>query len=157
MSEIWYVYSFQFQYRDTVRQFIKGTDAFSGAFAECLCGSPNLYQVTLLLSFFHFVAHEVTLFSMIILFYAHEISILQYFFSMLLFKFCLNKPSFGVIKLCFNWHVIKFYFLEHIILGMLNIFLEQLSLVFPWTREEEGSHGTVSTLYVRMMVLVWQI
>lgn len=33
------------QYRDTVRQFIKGTDGFAGAFAECLCGSPNLYQV----------------------------------------------------------------------------------------------------------------
>ncbi|XP_062158376.1 isoamylase 1, chloroplastic isoform X2 [Alnus glutinosa] len=32
------------KYRDTVRQFIKGTDAFSGAFAECLCGSSNLYQ-----------------------------------------------------------------------------------------------------------------
>ncbi|XP_020265322.1 isoamylase 1, chloroplastic isoform X2 [Asparagus officinalis] len=32
------------QYRDIVRQFIKGTDGFSGAFAECLCGSPNLYQ-----------------------------------------------------------------------------------------------------------------
>ncbi|PON41132.1 Glycoside hydrolase [Parasponia andersonii] len=32
------------KYRDTVRQFIKGTDGFSGAFAECLCGSPNLYQ-----------------------------------------------------------------------------------------------------------------
>ncbi|KAG6627799.1 hypothetical protein I3843_15G132000 [Carya illinoinensis] len=32
------------KYRDTVRQFIKGTDAFSGAFAQCLCGSPNLYQ-----------------------------------------------------------------------------------------------------------------
>ncbi|KAL8191569.1 hypothetical protein R6Q57_028300 [Mikania cordata] len=31
-------------YRDTVRQFIKGTDGFAGAFAECLCGSPNLYQ-----------------------------------------------------------------------------------------------------------------
>jgi len=30
-----------------VRQFIKGTDGFSGAFAECLCGSPNLYQVNL--------------------------------------------------------------------------------------------------------------
>lgn len=28
-----------------MRQFIKGTDGFSGAFAECLCGSPNLYQV----------------------------------------------------------------------------------------------------------------
>lgn len=37
---------FSFQYRDVVRQFIKGTDGFSGAFAECLCGSPNLYQVT---------------------------------------------------------------------------------------------------------------
>ena len=36
------------QYRDTVRQFIKGTDGFAGAFAECLCGSPNLYQVYLL-------------------------------------------------------------------------------------------------------------
>lgn len=33
------------QYRDIVRQFIKGTDGLSGAFAECLCGSPNLYQV----------------------------------------------------------------------------------------------------------------
>ncbi|CAH1428666.1 unnamed protein product [Lactuca virosa] len=25
-------------------KFIKGTDGFSGAFAECLCGSSNLYQ-----------------------------------------------------------------------------------------------------------------
>ncbi|XWS73291.1 hypothetical protein CRYUN_Cryun02cG0115600 [Craigia yunnanensis] len=32
------------KYRDIVRQFIKGTVGFSGAFAECLCGSPNLYQ-----------------------------------------------------------------------------------------------------------------
>lgn len=32
------------KYRDTVRQFIKGTDGFAGALAECLCGSPNLYQ-----------------------------------------------------------------------------------------------------------------
>ncbi|XP_042055406.1 isoamylase 1, chloroplastic-like [Salvia splendens] len=32
------------KYRDVVRQFIKGTDGFSGALAECLCGSPNLYQ-----------------------------------------------------------------------------------------------------------------
>ncbi|KAK4564653.1 hypothetical protein RGQ29_006652 [Quercus rubra] len=32
------------KYRDTVRQFIKGTGGFSGAFAECLCGSPNLYR-----------------------------------------------------------------------------------------------------------------
>ncbi|XVF69885.1 hypothetical protein PTKIN_Ptkin11bG0117200 [Pterospermum kingtungense] len=32
------------KYRDIVRQFIKGTDRFAGAFAECLCGSPNLYQ-----------------------------------------------------------------------------------------------------------------
>ncbi|XP_075092884.1 isoamylase 1, chloroplastic-like isoform X2 [Nicotiana tabacum] len=32
------------KYRDIVRQFIKGTDGFSGALAECLCGSPNLYQ-----------------------------------------------------------------------------------------------------------------
>ncbi|XP_058068420.1 isoamylase 1, chloroplastic isoform X2 [Magnolia sinica] len=32
------------QYRDIVRQFIKGTDGFSGAFAQCLCGSPHLYQ-----------------------------------------------------------------------------------------------------------------
>ncbi|MED6157614.1 Iron-sulfur assembly protein 1, variant 3 [Stylosanthes scabra] len=32
------------KFRDTVRQFIKGTDGFAGAFAECLCGSPNLYQ-----------------------------------------------------------------------------------------------------------------
>ncbi|GMQ07485.1 hypothetical protein CsSME_00051648 [Camellia sinensis var. sinensis] len=35
---------YQFQYRDIVRQYIKGTDGFAGAFAECLCGSPNLYQ-----------------------------------------------------------------------------------------------------------------
>lgn len=34
------------QYRDIVRQFIKGTNGFSGAFAQCLCGSPNLYQVS---------------------------------------------------------------------------------------------------------------
>ncbi|CAH8265364.1 unnamed protein product [Arabidopsis lyrata] len=32
------------KFRDVVRQFIKGTDGFSGVFAECLCGSPNLYQ-----------------------------------------------------------------------------------------------------------------
>ncbi|KAL5699433.1 isoamylase [Ranunculus cassubicifolius] len=32
------------KYRDIVRQFIKGTDGFSGAFAECLCGSPTLYK-----------------------------------------------------------------------------------------------------------------
>ncbi|KAJ6800225.1 isoamylase 1, chloroplastic isoform X3 [Iris pallida] len=32
------------QYRDNVRQFIKGTDGFSGTFAGSLCGSPNLYQ-----------------------------------------------------------------------------------------------------------------
>uniref|UniRef100_A0A803MPP9 Glycosyl hydrolase family 13 catalytic domain-containing protein n=1 Tax=Chenopodium quinoa TaxID=63459 RepID=A0A803MPP9_CHEQI len=32
------------KYRDMVRLFIKGTDGFSGAFAECLCGSPNLYK-----------------------------------------------------------------------------------------------------------------
>nr|AUZ20772.1 isoamylase 1 [Manihot esculenta] len=32
------------KFRDIVRQFIKGTDGFAGAFAECLCGSPNLYQ-----------------------------------------------------------------------------------------------------------------
>ncbi|KAL7168596.1 hypothetical protein ACSBR2_038934 [Camellia fascicularis] len=32
------------KYRDIVRQYIKGTDGFAGAFAECLCGSPNLYQ-----------------------------------------------------------------------------------------------------------------
>eukprot|EP00252_Welwitschia_mirabilis_P001050 TRINITY_DN11018_c0_g1_i1.p1 TRINITY_DN11018_c0_g1~~TRINITY_DN11018_c0_g1_i1.p1 ORF type:complete len:788 (-),score=129.70 TRINITY_DN11018_c0_g1_i1:67-2430(-) len=32
------------QYRDIVRQFIKGTDGLAGAFAQCLCGSPHLYQ-----------------------------------------------------------------------------------------------------------------
>ncbi|KAG9134701.1 hypothetical protein Leryth_001025 [Lithospermum erythrorhizon] len=32
------------KYRDTVRQFIKGTDGFAGAFAECLCGSPGMYR-----------------------------------------------------------------------------------------------------------------
>lgn len=42
---------FLFQYRDIVRQFIKGTDGFSGAFAECLCGSPNLYQVSVSLPY----------------------------------------------------------------------------------------------------------
>lgn len=42
---IWNSDLFHFQFRDVVRHFIKGTDGFSGAFAECLCGSPNLYQV----------------------------------------------------------------------------------------------------------------
>lgn len=32
------------QFRDTVRQFIKGTDGMAGAFAHCLCGSPHLYK-----------------------------------------------------------------------------------------------------------------
>ncbi|GLJ10540.1 hypothetical protein SUGI_0130070 [Cryptomeria japonica] len=32
------------QYRDITRQFIKGTDGLTGAFAQCLCGSPHLYQ-----------------------------------------------------------------------------------------------------------------
>ncbi|KAG0482513.1 hypothetical protein HPP92_010597 [Vanilla planifolia] len=32
------------KYRDVVRQFIKGTDGFASAFAQCLCGSPDLYQ-----------------------------------------------------------------------------------------------------------------
>lgn len=32
------------QYRDIVRQFIKGTDGLAGAFAQCICGSPHLYQ-----------------------------------------------------------------------------------------------------------------
>eukprot|EP00271_Cylindrocystis_brebissonii_P014372 TRINITY_DN35711_c0_g1_i1.p1 TRINITY_DN35711_c0_g1~~TRINITY_DN35711_c0_g1_i1.p1 ORF type:complete len:914 (-),score=89.55 TRINITY_DN35711_c0_g1_i1:950-3463(-) len=32
------------QFRDTVRQFIKGTDSLVGAFAQMLCGSPNIYQ-----------------------------------------------------------------------------------------------------------------
>eukprot|EP00475_Leptophrys_vorax_P011430 TRINITY_DN17975_c0_g1_i1.p1 TRINITY_DN17975_c0_g1~~TRINITY_DN17975_c0_g1_i1.p1 ORF type:complete len:485 (-),score=10.07 TRINITY_DN17975_c0_g1_i1:95-1408(-) len=32
------------QYRDSVRQFIKGTDGVVGMFAEALCGSPNLYK-----------------------------------------------------------------------------------------------------------------
>eukprot|EP00249_Psilotum_nudum_P010772 c22755_g1_i1 orf=134-2626(+) len=32
------------QYRDTVRQFLKGTDGLAGTFAQCLCGSPHLYQ-----------------------------------------------------------------------------------------------------------------
>ncbi|KAL5974195.1 Isoamylase su1, chloroplastic [Asimina triloba] len=38
------------QYRDVVRQFIKGTDGFSGAFAQCICGSPHLYQTPFLTS-----------------------------------------------------------------------------------------------------------
>ncbi|KAG6557828.1 hypothetical protein Mapa_000595 [Marchantia paleacea] len=32
------------QFRDTVRSFIKGTDGMVGLFAQCLCGSPHLYQ-----------------------------------------------------------------------------------------------------------------
>lgn len=32
------------QYRDIVRQFIKGTDGLAGAFAQCICGCPHLYQ-----------------------------------------------------------------------------------------------------------------
>lgn len=32
------------KFRDTVKNFIKGTDGFVGEFAECLCGSPNLYN-----------------------------------------------------------------------------------------------------------------
>ncbi|KAL9377191.1 hypothetical protein Peur_031311 [Populus x canadensis] len=41
----WHIWSeWNGKYRDIVRQFIKGTDGFSGAFAECLCGSPDLYQ-----------------------------------------------------------------------------------------------------------------
>lgn len=43
---------FLVQYRDVVRQFVKGTDGFAGAFAECLCGSPSLYQVSLLLLYY---------------------------------------------------------------------------------------------------------
>jgi len=31
-------------FRDTVRNFIKGTDGFVGEFAERMCGSPNLYS-----------------------------------------------------------------------------------------------------------------
>ena len=33
------------KFRDTVRNFLKGTDGFVGDFAEMLCGSPGLYQV----------------------------------------------------------------------------------------------------------------
>lgn len=40
-----YIMCLFLQYRDIVRQFIKGTDGFAGGFAECLCGSPHLYQV----------------------------------------------------------------------------------------------------------------
>ncbi|KAJ6758966.1 ISOAMYLASE 1 CHLOROPLASTIC [Salix koriyanagi] len=41
----WHIWSeWNGKYRDIVRQFIKGTDGFSGTFAECLCGSPDLYQ-----------------------------------------------------------------------------------------------------------------
>lgn len=31
------------KYRDTVRQYMKGTDGFAGEFAERLCGSPQMY------------------------------------------------------------------------------------------------------------------
>lgn len=34
------------KFRDTVRQFIKGTDGFAGEFAERLCGSPQLYATS---------------------------------------------------------------------------------------------------------------
>lgn len=48
------------QFRDTVRLFIKGTDGVVGSFAQCLCGSPHLYQV--LYAVFHFTgAFEVIL------------------------------------------------------------------------------------------------
>ncbi|KAJ7517436.1 hypothetical protein O6H91_21G024500 [Diphasiastrum complanatum] len=33
-----------YQFRDTVRSFIKGTNGMVGSFASCLCGSPHLYQ-----------------------------------------------------------------------------------------------------------------
>lgn len=32
------------QFRDMVRLFIKGTEGTAGIFAQCLCGSPHLYQ-----------------------------------------------------------------------------------------------------------------
>ncbi len=31
------------RFRDTVRNFIKGTDGWAGAFASAMCGSPDLY------------------------------------------------------------------------------------------------------------------
>jgi len=37
---------FYFQFRDAVRLFIKGTEGTAGLFAQCLCGSPHLYQVS---------------------------------------------------------------------------------------------------------------
>lgn len=36
---------FHVQFRDAVRLFIKGTEGTAGLFAQCLCGSPHLYQV----------------------------------------------------------------------------------------------------------------
>lgn len=36
---------FHLQFRDAVRLFIKGTEGTSGLFAQCLCGSPHVYQV----------------------------------------------------------------------------------------------------------------
>jgi hypothetical protein len=36
---------FHLQFRDAVRLFIKGTEGTAGLFAQCLCGSPHLYQV----------------------------------------------------------------------------------------------------------------
>jgi isoamylase len=32
------------RFRDVVRMFIKGTDGQAGDFAQCLCGSPHIYQ-----------------------------------------------------------------------------------------------------------------
>ena len=103
MGEIWYVFSCHLQYRDTVRQFIKGTDGFSGAFAECLCGSPNLYRV-ILLSFFHSI-------DMIILSSSFS---LNWNFTMFLFHgsvwFLTINHFWSNTQIVFSiWNVIKFY------------------------------------------------
>jgi isoamylase len=34
------------QFRDTVRNFIKGMDGWAGNFASAICGSPDLYCST---------------------------------------------------------------------------------------------------------------
>jgi len=46
-TTVWVLNNMEFhlQFRDAVRLFIKGTEGTAGLFAQCLCGSPHLYQV----------------------------------------------------------------------------------------------------------------
>lgn len=97
--------SCNFQYRDTVRQFIKGTDGFSGALAECLCGSPNLYQVIQAVNLIIccsgqmvcYVNLSLRLTSLFLL--LKSISFLS---SFIMFKSWLQRPASGAV-LIDNW------------------------------------------------------